>query len=192
MAAALFAKEMGPQGLGFELSSLRSAELTEWQTSQPAKLTHGSSILPFGSTRTLLSPHLLQVRRAHGTPITEGMPHMLHLILSIANFTTFGMVIISEIGLVGAVRGSRPRYLWATALRLSHYALVFVWFATAALSLATHNYFHAALGLVMGFLWLWIESKRDEEDDMFTGMGTKIRDAARRSLTSPQTAGAST
>jgi len=115
---------------------------------------------------------------------------MLHLILSIANWSTFGLVVLSQINLARAVKGSRPRYMWATALRVSSYLLILVWLATAALSLATGNFIHAGLALVMGSVWIWVESTRDNEDDMFTGMGTKILNSIKQSMTGPQTAGA--
>jgi hypothetical protein len=114
---------------------------------------------------------------------------MLHLILSLANWTAFGLVVLSQFQAARAVKGTRPRYLWSTALRISSYLLIVVWLATASVSIATGNFIHAALALGMGCFWMWVESSREKDDDMFTGMGTKILNSVKQMAAAPAAQG---
>jgi hypothetical protein len=117
---------------------------------------------------------------------------MLHLILSLANWTAFGLVVLSQFQVARAVKGTRPRYLWSTALRISSYLLIVVWLATASVSIATGNFIHAALALGMGCFWMWVESSREKDDDMFTGLGAKIAGHVKSFAAGPQPLGSET
>lgn len=103
---------------------------------------------------------------------------------------TYGLFVIGGMLRRSAVRGSRPRFQWATVQRAACWpAMVFIVMSTMrAISLAM------PLGLILipmvlvAWVYTYRQMRADGDDDWFTGAGTKLRRWARGLSTSQRPA----
>lgn len=124
---------------------------------------------------------------------TEAVTSPVFLGVRLALDLTFGVFLIGGLVRRSAVRGSRPRYTWATIQRVACWpGLVFVVMTTLR-SLALLQ--PLALVLVPAALAAWAYTYRqlraDGDDDWFTRTASRVRRwaAARRAAGSPALAG---
>lgn len=106
------------------------------------------------------------------------LPPLLSLLLMTGMVASFGWI-AAEVARRASVRGSRPRYVWASVERALRYpALVYFSISAAIESVFYKDWLLFATACAGVALWmvLWHEKKRDgDDDDFWTSLKKRIQ-----------------
>jgi hypothetical protein len=103
---------------------------------------------------------------------------------------TYSALLFASLHLEGkanrAVKGSLERYRYSTARKIAEYTLIGIQFILAVILAAVFkDYIWAGLLLATAMINLWIERNRhNDDDDWFKGRWKKIKNGAKKLLTS--------
>lgn len=108
---------------------------------------------------------------------TAAVTSPLFLGVRLALDLAYGIFLIAGLRRRAAVRGSRPRYAWATVQRTACWpALVFIVMTTMRSISLTQPLALLLVPLALaGWAWTFQQMRADGDDDLFTRLGRRVR-----------------
>lgn len=129
----------------------------------PARKRHAGAMEPGQVVETLIP--------------TAAVTSPLFLGVRLALDLAYGIFLIAGLRRRAAVRGSRPRYAWATVQRAACWpALVFIVMTTMrSISLTQPLALLLVPIALAGWAWTFQQMRADGDDDFFTRLGRRVR-----------------